>query len=113
VKASPAPPAAAQPVSEEQNDELSVEDQSIPRIDRRPVQFAKGRLVSVDCSQAPVAIVTFSTGAKTMKLRTENCKALLLINADQFSCNWANRAASVNYKAGGKSDGDLVSLELH
>ena len=107
------PETPAQPVSEEKNDELSVEDQSVPQIDRRPMQFAKGRLVSVDCSQAPIAIVTFFTGAKTMKLRTENYKALTLIDVDQFSCNWANRAASVNYKAGGKADGDLVSLELH
>jgi tetratricopeptide (TPR) repeat protein len=105
--------APAQLPRETKSDELSVEEQPSPQIDRRPVQYAKGRLISVDCSQTPVAIVTFSTGAKSMKLRTENYKALLLINIDQFSCNWANRAASVNYKAGGKSDGDLVSLELH
>jgi len=113
VKTPPATPSPAQPAREEKNDELSVEDQSVPQIDRRPVQYAKGRLIAVDCSQAPIAIVTFFTGAKTMKLRTENYKALTLIDVDQFSCNWANRAASVNYKAGGKSDGDLVSLELH
>jgi len=113
VKTPSATPTPAQPVREERDDELSVEEQSVPQSDRRPVQYAKGRLVSVDCSQTPIAIVTFSTGAKTMKLRTENYKALTLIDVDQFSCNWANRAASVNYKAGGKADGDLVSLELH
>ena len=113
VKTPSATPTPAQPVREERDDELTVEDQAVPQIDRRPVQYSKGRLVSVDCSQTPVAIVTFSTGAKTMKLRTENYKALTLIDVDQFSCNWANRAASVNYKAGGKADGDLVSLELH
>jgi tetratricopeptide (TPR) repeat protein len=112
-KTPPAAPAPAQPPAAAASDELSVEEQAVPQIDRRTVQYAKGRLLSVDCSQGPVAIVTFSTGAKTMKLRTENYKALTLIDADQFSCNWANRAASVNYKAGGKSDGDLVSLELH
>jgi Flp pilus assembly protein TadD len=105
--------APAQPSVAAVNDELSVEGQAGPQIDRRSVQFAKGRLVSVDCSQSPVAIVTFSTGAKRLKLRTENFKALTLIGADQFSCDWVNRAVSVNYRAGGKSDGDLVSLELH
>jgi tetratricopeptide (TPR) repeat protein len=88
------------------------EEHAGPQIDRRPVQYAKGRLVSVDCSQQPSAVVTFSTGTKTMKLRAENYPSLTLIGAAQFSCDWANRAASVNYKAGGKADGDLVSLEL-
>lgn len=112
--AAPAPAPAQRPTpTTAASDELSVEEHAVPQTDHRTVQYAKGRLVSVDCSQAPIAIVTFSTGAKTMKLRTENYKALTLINADQFSCNWANRAASVNYKVGGKSDGDLVSLELH
>jgi len=113
VKTPPATPAPVQPPTAAASEELSVEEQAVPQIDRRTVQYAKGRLVSVDCSQAPIAIVTFFTGAKTIKLRTENYKALTLIDVDQFSCNWANRSASVNYKAGGKADGDLVSLELH
>jgi hypothetical protein len=37
---------------------------------------------------------------------------VLLIGADAFSCEWNNRAVSVNYKARGMSDGDLVSLEV-
>jgi hypothetical protein len=47
-----------------------------------------------------------------MKLRTENYKSTLVIGADQFSCDWKNRPVSANYKAGGKVDGDLVSLEI-
>ena len=38
--------------------------------------------------------------------------SLLLIGADEFSCGWKNRPVAVNYKAGGKADGDLVSLEV-
>jgi hypothetical protein len=47
-----------------------------------------------------------------MRLRTEDFHALQLIGADQFSCDWKNVAVTVNYKAGGKTDGDLVSLEI-
>ncbi len=60
-----------------------------------------------------MAIVTFSVGAKHLHLRTEDYKSLTLLGVDAFSCNWSNREASANYRAGGKSDGDLVSLELH
>ena len=47
-----------------------------------------------------------------MKLRTDNYKTLLLVGGDQFSCDWQGISVLVNYKAGGKTDGDLVSLEL-
>jgi hypothetical protein len=76
------------------------------------LQFLKGKLVSVDCTQAPAAIVTVVAGTKTLKLRTGNYKSLTLVGADEFSCDWQNRAVDVNYKAGGKASGDLVSLEL-
>jgi tetratricopeptide (TPR) repeat protein len=80
--------------------------------DRRPVQFLKGKLVSVDCTQSPAAVVTVLSGTRTLKLRTEDYKSLTLVGTEEFSCGWRNRAAAVNYKAGGKSNGDLVSLEL-
>ena len=80
--------------------------------DRRPSKFFQGRLVDVDCSQSPAALVTVTSGAVVLKLRTADYKSLLLIGADTFSCEWNNRSVSVNYKAGGMSDGDLVSLEV-
>ncbi len=80
--------------------------------DKRPAKFLQGKLVSVDCSQPPAAILTVVSGAVALKLRTLDYKSLLLIGADQFSCAWANRSVSVNYKTGGLSDGDLVSLEV-
>jgi hypothetical protein len=89
------------------------EQSAEPEPDRRPVQYLKGMLVSVDCSQAPIAIVNVAVGAKSMKLRTQDYKSLTLIGADQFSCDWANRSMSANFKPGGKADGDLVSLEVH
>ena len=80
--------------------------------DKRPSQYLKGKLVTVDCSQSPAATLTIASGARTVKLRTGDFKSLLLIGADQFSCEWRDRSVSVNYKAAGQGAGDLVSLEI-
>jgi Flp pilus assembly protein TadD len=80
--------------------------------DHRTIRFVKGKLVAVDCSPAPAAILTVAAGAKVLKLRTENYKSLMLIGADDFSCEWTSRSVAVNYRPGGKADGDLVSVEV-
>ena len=99
-----------------ESDEVTVDrpDQppTPPQPDKRPIQFLKGKLVAVDCSQAPSAILTVSAGAKVLKLRTQDYKSLTLIGADNFSCDWKGRSVAVNYRAGGKADGELVSVEL-
>ena len=113
-------PAAPQPKTEKPNpeseDEASVDHPeqppSPPQPDKRAIQFVKGKLVAVDCSQPPSAILTVAAGARLMKLRTENYKSLMLIGADDFSCDWKSRPVAVNYRAGGKADGDLVSVEV-
>jgi tetratricopeptide (TPR) repeat protein len=84
-------------------------DPTVP--DKRPTQFAKGTLVSVDCSHAPAAVVTVNTG-RALKLRVADYKSLLVMGEDQFSCDWKNRKVAVNYKAGTGGEGDLVSLEV-
>jgi tetratricopeptide (TPR) repeat protein len=81
--------------------------------DRRPTKFVKGRLVTVDCSQAPAAILTVSAESATLKLRAADYKSLLLIGADDFSCDWRDRQVTVNYKPGGATNGDVVSVEVH
>jgi hypothetical protein len=80
--------------------------------DARPTKFVKGRLIAVDCSTPPTAILTISAQGALLKLRSADYKSLLLIGADDFSCDWHDRQISVNYKPGGLSDGDLVSLEV-
>jgi tetratricopeptide (TPR) repeat protein len=80
--------------------------------DLRKIQFVKGKILSIDCSQPPVATIKLSNGAKTMKLRTADYRSLMIIGTGAFSCDWRNIPVGVNYKAGGKADGDLVSLEL-
>ena len=98
-------------------DEEVTEDQGLsmpaaPQIDKRAIKFVKGKLLAVDCTQAPSAILTVAVGARVLKLRAPDYKAVTLIGADTFSCDWKSRAVAVNYRAGGTADGDLVSLEV-
>ncbi len=86
--------------------------QSTTTEDMRPAKFLQGTLVGVDCSRSPAAVLTVTSGGVVLKLRTADYKSLLLIGADTFSCAWNDRAVSVNYKPGGLSDGDLVSVEV-
>jgi len=108
----PSPPAPApKSTATDLSDEMS-ETGSEPVIDKRPIHYLKGKLISIDCSQLPVAVLMFSSGVKTLKLKTLDYKSLTLIGADTFSCAWVNRQVSVNYKAVGTEGGDLVSLEI-
>jgi hypothetical protein len=80
--------------------------------DTRPTKFLQGRLLAVDCSQTPAAILTVTGEGIVLKLRAADYKSLLLIGADDFSCDWRDRRVNVNYKPGGLADGDVVSLEM-
>lgn len=82
------------------------------KIDSRKVLYMYGRLQSVDCSADPAAILLVRSGQKLLKFRTDNYKKLLVMGEDEFSCDWRDRRVLVNYKPGGKSDGDIVTLEV-
>jgi tetratricopeptide (TPR) repeat protein len=77
-----------------------------------PMHFLKGKIVSSDCSKSPEATVTVLSGMTTYKLHTSDYKSLQVIGEDQFSCEWENRLVSVNYRAAGKNEGELVSVEV-
>ena len=77
-----------------------------------PVQFLKGKIVGSDCSKPPEATVTILSGMTTYKMHASDYKSLLVIGEDQFSCEWKNRLVSVNYRAAGKNQGELVSIEV-
>ena len=117
-QAGPANPAQIAPrtaTDSDADDASSAQNEAVPSEpvpDRRKVQFVRGKLMKVDCSQGPAAILTVRTSSRTMRLRTDNYKSLLLVGADEFSCDWTDRAVVANYKAGGKADGDLVSVEV-
>jgi tetratricopeptide (TPR) repeat protein len=81
--------------------------------DHRATRFVKGRLLTVDCSKSPVAVLTVRSEQGTLKLRTADYKSLLLIGADDFSCDWRDRQVTANYKSAQGTPGELVSLEVH
>jgi tetratricopeptide (TPR) repeat protein len=100
---------------EDDGEETDVQSKStppLPEIDHRPIKFLKATLVSVDCSHAPVAVLAISQGGRMLKLRAPDYKSVAVIGAEQFSCGWKNIGANFNYRAGGKMDGDLVSVEV-
>lgn len=81
-------------------------------VDKRPVTFLKATLLSVDCSKPPAAIISVSRGGKILKFRTPDYKSLAVIGPTDFSCAWKQIPVNLNYRAGGKADGDLVSIEV-
>ncbi len=83
-----------------------------PKLDTRPVKFAKGMLLSVDCSKAPQATLKVLVAGKRMELLTEDFKSLVVVGASEPSCEWHDVHVAINYKAGKSGAGDLVSLEL-
>jgi tetratricopeptide (TPR) repeat protein len=81
-------------------------------IDKRPVTFLKATLLSVDCSKPPSAVLSVSRRGKILKFRTADYKSLAVIGPTDFSCAWKSIPVNLNYRAGGKMDGDLVSIEI-
>ena len=80
--------------------------------DKRVAKFVRGRLLGVDCSKSPSAILTVSAQEGILKLRSADYRSLLLIGSDNFSCDWRDVEVTVNYKPMGGADGDLISLEM-
>ena len=77
-----------------------------------PVLNMKGKIVESDCTRAPQASVKVLTGMTTYTMHVADFKTLLVIGEDQFSCEWKNRLVSINYRATGKLEGEVVSIEL-
>jgi len=77
-----------------------------------PPHFIKGKLATVDCSAAPQAVLTVAARGKFLKIHVRDRTQMVLIGADQFSCDWANRSVAVNYRERPDGDGDAVSLEM-
>jgi tetratricopeptide (TPR) repeat protein len=119
-EATPAPagaastPSAATTATSSDDDESETPPKPVPPKPGTtgPVQHLKGKIVSSDCTKPPDAVVTVLVGMKTYKMHTGDYKSLLVIGEDQFSCDWKNRVASVNYRAVGTSAGELVSVEV-
>ncbi len=108
-------PAAAANSAQDQDEDSDTEPKPPPPKPGTtgPVQFLKGKIVNSDCSKPPEATVTILSGMTTYKMHASDYKAVLVIGEDQFSCEWKNRLVSVNYRAVGKREGEIVSIETH
>jgi hypothetical protein len=80
--------------------------------DTGQASFLKGRLVTVDCLTKPAALMTVIVGDKTWRFYARDGTRVIVIGADNFSCDWANRKVAINYRQTGDATGDIVSLEL-
>src|SRR5262249_29685564 len=89
------------------------EDAVTLKPDKRPVLFMKGKLISVDCSRTPAAVLIIVGDGKTWKMTAPEAKKLIVLGeADKLSCSWINQKVAVNYRKTGEREGRLVSLEL-
>ena len=79
----------------------------------QPTKYAYAELMSVDCSTPPAATLNLNADGKRLRLNAPDAKQVIVIGSDEnFSCEWRNRRVLVNYKAGGRSDGELLTVEL-
>jgi hypothetical protein len=77
-----------------------------------PVRFIKGKIAAVDCTAAPQAMLSVMSGGRSLKLNIHDTKHVVLIGADEFSCDWKNKNVALNYHEGSNGEGDVVSLEV-
>jgi Flp pilus assembly protein TadD len=77
-----------------------------------PAKFLRGTLTGVDCSTSPLATLTVVSGAKTWKMNVADRNHLILIGADQFSCDWHKQRVALNYREAADGEGNVFSLEI-
>jgi tetratricopeptide (TPR) repeat protein len=77
-----------------------------------PMHFLKGTLVAVECFSPPQAVLVVSSGSKMLRLAIHDTGHVVLIGADQFSCDWKGKKVAVNYRQRADSEGDVASLEI-
>jgi tetratricopeptide (TPR) repeat protein len=83
-----------------------------PPVSAGAAHFLKGKIVHADCETSPAALLTVMSGGKEWKLRVRDRQHVILIGADEFSCDWANQAVAINFRDGKDGYGDVISLEL-
>lgn len=80
--------------------------------DMRKTEYVKGTLLSVQCPDEKNATLTVSAGKKRWTFKIADRSKALLIGVDNFQCSWKDVPVSINYRASGMNEGDLVSLEV-
>jgi Tfp pilus assembly protein PilF len=79
-----------------------------------PVAYVRGMLTSSVCGSPEATLTVVTDRKKTLKLRTQDWKKMVVFGADQFSCEWKNKRISVNYRplSGPDADGAIVGMSL-
>jgi Flp pilus assembly protein TadD len=77
-----------------------------------PAKFIHGTLAGVDCSTPPLATLTVLSGAKTWKMKVADTRHVILIGADEFSCDWKKQKVALNYRETSEDEGNIISLEI-
>lgn len=75
-------------------------------------KFLKGKLIAVDCSSEPTAVMTVIANNKTWKMNVTDTRHAIVIGADNFNCSWTNQSIALNYRESGEAEGNVVSVEL-
>jgi tetratricopeptide (TPR) repeat protein len=81
--------------------------------DNRPTRYVSGKLLSIDCSKEPHAVMSVKDGTKNYKLSVASINKVLVMGADQFSCLWKDRKISINYKESAPLQGEVMSVEVY
>jgi Flp pilus assembly protein TadD len=75
-------------------------------------RFLKGKLMAVDCSVKPEAVFTVISGSTTWKFHARDSTRVIVIGAENLSCDWSNRRVAINYQQTGEGTGEVISVEL-
>jgi len=96
----------------ESSSETSAEPTSLLTRNAGPTKFIKGKLLNIDCSARPSALMTVLAGNKTWKMKVADTAHAIVIGADSFSCSWTNQKVALNYRETREGEGSVVSIEL-
>jgi len=88
------------------------ESQARAQTSASPAKFLRGTLTNVDCSKSPLATLTVVSGTKTWKMNVADRNHLILIGAEQFSCDWHEQKVALNYRETSGGEGSVFSLEI-
>jgi len=77
-----------------------------------PPKFLKGQLLNVDCSEAPGAVLTVVSGPKTLKMKVADTKHVVVVGADNFSCDWSRQKVALNYRVSSDGEATVMSVEI-
>jgi Tfp pilus assembly protein PilF len=84
----------------------------VPPTPSGPAKFLMGKLISVDCTAPPLAVLSVLSGTTTWKMKVADRSHVVLIGADTFSCAWNKQKVALNFRETSPGEGSVISLEI-